>query len=514
MTYISGQSSLSKLGLINVVISVLVAASTYLSLAMIARKFGGSVGSDAYFYLISIATVSTALISSVLSAVFLPVFIDLKVRDGLGHASDFGSVVLSWSLVICLLLCSVVYVYHDQFFANVSKFDSVKLKTQRNILICFGPVFFFSVFGEYFRLLLIAFGRYTVAALSSLIQPLILIAVLIFSESLHEYSLALSLWVAKATVLLFTILMIRRNRVHLRLIWFRNAAMSRFLRVSAPYGAAGLVTHFATFFFDYMATGLGSGVLTSVTYAQRIFSLPLSLVVTPLLEIARARYSAFRAQEDMKSFQFQYEQLSKVILYFSIPVATLFFAFSTEIVSILFQRGAFTDREVGISAACLQILAFSVPLMCFFTLNGRTVESFQRLAWPSFFGTIGNLGLIFLTFRLVESLGFLGIPIARLSIDLLYFLPFGVVALTLFGIQVSFAALARSLGVAGIASAISALLVFLWRGAFREFLDRFPTIWTAAILMASFLALYMGLVIWMDRGVRLALKKAIGRSEP
>lgn len=507
------KSSFSKIGLINITISMLVAVATYLSLALIARKFGGSAGSDAYFYLLSLTTLSTALIGSVFSAVFLPVFIDLKVRGGLAQASDFGSIVLSWSLIICLLLGTAVYAFHDNFFATVSKFDPSKLQAQRNIFLCFGPVFFFSVVGEYFRLVLIAFSRYTVAALSSLLPPVILIVVLVLPyESLQEDSMALSLLVSRAAALLFMILMIKNSGVLLRFALVKNAAVSHFLRVSAPYGAAGLVTHFATFFFDYMATGLGSGVLTSVTYAQRVFSLPLSLVVTPLLEIARARFSEFRARDDMKSFQNQYDQLSKVIIYFSVPVAAAFFLFSQEIISILFQRGAFSSKEVAISADCLKILAFSVPLTCFFTLNGRTVESFQRLTWPSFFGTIGNLCLIILTFKLVESWGFLGIPYARLTIDFLYFLPFGMIVLTLFGVQVRFPSLVRSVIVAGIACVIPVLL-YLSSGALSALSKLFAPPWSVAALIAIFFLMYLALVLIMDRRLLVSLRKTLGRSE-
>jgi putative peptidoglycan lipid II flippase len=506
----SAKASLSIIGLINISISVLVAIATYATLALIARKFGASNGSDAYFYLLSLTTVTSALIGSVLSAVFLPVFIDLKVRYGLPDALDFGGVILSWTLVLGVLVGALVYLAHDSFFGLISKFDAMKLKQQRDILLFFGPLFFFTVLGEYFRLLLIALGRYTVAAFSALITPSLLVAVLLFSDQfLQEQVLAMTLFIARVAVLTYLVCICVNSGVRLRFTLVKSQQLIHFLKTAAPYGVAGFVTHFATFFFDYMATGLAAGVLTSVTYAQRVFALPLTLVVTPLLEIARVRFSEYRAGERMQSFQRQYDQLSKVVIYFSIPTAVVFYLFPEQIISMLFQRGAFTDKEVAISAACLKIFAFSIPLSCFFTLSGRVVESFQRLLWPSFFGTIGNVCLIITTFNLVDSLGFLGIPYARLMIDVAYFLPMGIIAIVTFGVRFDLLRQAYSMAVAGFACSIPVFMGWGLQPSIAVHLS--DPVAYFFVLISLFLLCYVLAILIVDRDFRRLLHEKIKR---
>ncbi|MCX7217261.1 MAG: hypothetical protein NTZ96_13225, partial [Burkholderiales bacterium] len=265
---------------------MLAAALTFLSLALIASKFGGSASSDAYFFMLSLATVGTALLGGIFSAVLLPQFVEARVKGGVAHAGALANQLFAWLLLVCLLLVGALAAFYDAFFTMASRFSPEQVQAQRGILGWLGPVLFFSVLGEYLRLLLLSIGRYLTAALMALVTPLILVLVLLVVESLREQSLATALATSRALMVAGALVMLARAGMLLRPRLGRWAPVGKFSRVSAPYAAASLITHLSIFFFDYMASGLGAGVLTAVTLAHRVFALPLMLLVTPLLEIA------------------------------------------------------------------------------------------------------------------------------------------------------------------------------------------------------------------------------------
>lgn len=497
--------SFSRAGAVSISISIGVAFATYLSLAIIANRFGGSIGCDVYFYLVSLTTVSSALISGVFSAVFLPTLIKLRVRDGLDEASRFISCIFTWCLIICLVISQTSYVFNYDFFALASKFQRDVIQSQHDIFSCFGPAFFFATLCELFRLVLIAFGRYATAAISALFQPLSLVLMLIVSgDDLKESSMALLFWGSRAGALLFLLAYIKRLDIKLCIMFSGNASASKFIKVSTPYALAGLITHFSIFFVDFMASGLGTGVLTSVNYAQRIYALPLALGVTPLLDIARARFAEFHAHGDIFSFNKQYNNLVKIIAYYSIPISVIFFVFSNEIVTLLFYRGAFSSDQVNLAASCLQVLALSIPFSCFFTLNGRSVESFQQLLWPSIFGSIGNVIFVLALFFMVDWFGYLGIPLARLVLDFLYFLPMGVVFVIFFGVGIDFKFLLKSVFFASSSCLIP--VIIYWSDNFR-FLEQLglAKAWDDLISMAIFFILSLAFLLVVDPSLRRAL---------
>ena len=93
-------------------------------------------------------------------------------------------------------------------------------------------------------------------------------------------------------------------------------------------------------------------------------------------------------------------------------------------------------------------------------LTGRAIESFQKLLWPSLFGTFGNLLMIWVTFKLVSIYGYLGIPYARASVYWFYFLPFGFFNLYILARIMRLLPCVETLCVAVFSSVLSMLLYF------------------------------------------------------
>jgi putative peptidoglycan lipid II flippase len=495
--------SVRRAGIKNVLISVVVAAASYFSLTLIARTFGGSVGSDAYFYLASLTTLASGLIGSLLATVFLPAFIELQIRAGREEANRFASSVFSGCLVLCAIAAAIAAIWHTRFFLQVSRFDAAHLADMRPVLLYFAPVFLIGVMAEFFRVLALASGKFSTAAVTALFAPVLLILfIAAFADSLHEESLAASLLCAKVmTLVLLVFVVVQQTDVRIRLMWWPDTHTFRFVRSSVPYWSANVVTNVATFYFDYMASGLGAGVLTSLAYAQRIVSLPTAVFLNPLMEIARTRLALAQANRDDVGFNRQYNALLGLALYFSIPIAGLYMVLDREIVSGMFQRGAFGPANVDISAACLFIYAWTIPLSALFMVNGRACESYQRLTWPAVFGTVGNLAMMVATSVLVSHMGVLGIPFAKLASDALYFLPFGFIALTLFGGRPDLRQLLRTLAAAAAATAVPALAFALspWTGGHEE---SATSIRKLLLLVAGFLAAYALLLGALDGRVR------------
>ena len=499
-TNLKKEASLKRAGLSNIAIYIVAAFLMFYSLILVAQRFGGSEGSDAYFFLFSLVTISTALVSSIFTTVLIPVFVNLRVKMRDDDLSKLAGFILLWTLLVSSLLGLISYLNYENFFVIVSKFPYAEIVRNQGILINFAPIVVVSILAEYFRALLLGLGKYSSAAITAVFQPLILIVFLVFfSGQLQEESLALSLLTSKLIALVFmAILVIHKEGVRIRLVFIHKLPSASSFKNAASFWSASFVTNTSTFFFDYMASGLGVGVITAVSYAQRVFSLPVTLILNPLLEVAYTHFSELHAHNDMKTFGVRYKILLQLVLFLSIPIAVFFFFMSDGIISSLFQRGAFGKESVQIASTSLRVFALAIVPSCIFMLNGRAIESFQKLVWPSFFGTLGNLFLMFLIYKLVGIYGYLGIPYSRVLIYWVYFLPLGFITLYIFNKSMGLSGSFRSLCIATLSSILPMGLYF-YIDSILALSVRFPSLVLLGITIVLFSIIYLALILLMDK---------------
>jgi len=452
--------SIRRAGTKNILISVCVAATSYYSLTLIAKQFGGSLGSDAYFFLASLANLASGIIGSLLGTVFLPAFIKLLTQADKSEAYCFASSIFSWCLVITCGTALPILIWNEQFFSYASRFDALQLSQMSLFLKYFVPIFLFGVLSEFFRVVALSIGKFSTAAFTAIFPPLFLIAsIFSFGDILHEVVLLASLLLAKVISLIILFSVVWKEGIRMRLTLAKNQHTFQFLKASAPYWSANVVTNAATFYFDYQASGLGTGVVTALAYANRVFMLPVVIFLTPLVEISRTKFAQMQSIGNNEAFNLYYNNLLRFTLYFSVPISALYLTFSQEIISAMFQRGAFQAESVTIAASCLNLFAWTIPFASVFMVNGRACESYQRLLWPAIFGTFGNLLMIASTYVLTNAFGYRGIPMAKVAIDILYLFPFGFIAFQLFGGVPRYGLIVRSLA-SSLAAVVPAAILF------------------------------------------------------
>ena len=497
--------SVRKAGAKNVFISIFVAASSYCSLILVAKFFGGSLGSDSYFFLVSLSTFASGIIGGAFGTVFLPAFINLFSQSDKEQAIRFSSSIFSWCLTVTVLASIPILIWNEQFFLHISRFNSLQIFQSGSILKYFAPILLFSVLTEFFRVVVLSIGMFTTAAVALIFPSLSLIVFLFaFGHSLHEEALAVSLLFAKCSALAMFVIVLWKAGIRLNFNLANNFHTVRLVKSSAPYLSANIVTSSASFFFDYLGSGLGTGVVTALAFANRVYMLPISVLISPLVEISRTKFAYMQSHGEPKQFNSYYNNFLRLVIYATTPVSVLLFAFNSQIISAMFQRGEFQIESVNIAASCLAIYAVSIPFVSIFLVNGRACESFQRLLWPSIFGTLGNLILITLTFILSNQMGYLGIPFAKIFVDIFYFIPFGFIAFGLFGGKPQYMQIIKSFMFAFLSSMV---VMALMRFLLSMYHVSLPFSSNPIIpISLSFFLLYFIIILFFSAYVRAELK--------
>ena len=162
------------------------------------------------------------------------------------------------------------------------------------------------------------------------------------------------------------------------------------------------------------ASGLSEGSIAAYNYANMINSIPTTIVTSALATALFPVLARLTSGGDWQGALRAVRNWSILLCLFGIgPVLVLVF-FRYEITSLVFQRGAFDEAAVEVTASVLQVIPFMILTSLVATLFTQLLLAQRRtrmVAALSIFAIVIKIGL---NFVLVPQFGLVGLALATL----------------------------------------------------------------------------------------------------
>jgi putative peptidoglycan lipid II flippase len=396
---------------------------------MIASALGTGFVADAFFVAFRFPNLFRRLFGEgAFNAAFVPLFAKKLEGEGEAASTTFAEEALAGLLFVLLLFTAVAEIampwamlgLAPGFASEPAKYDLAVTLTQLAFpyLTCMSLVALLSG-------VLNSKRRFTAAAAAPILLNVVLIAAIGFAiwsgyARKPEAGTVLAVGVAIAGVVQLAALWIavRRAGVKIRLRRPRwTPDMKRLVELGVPGLIAGGITQINIVVGTMIAT-MQAGAVSYLYYADRLYQLPLGIVgvaigVVLLPDLARK----LRAGDKAAALDSQNRSLEFALL-LTMPAAVALAVAAHPIISVLFERGAFTASDTLKTA--LALAAFSCGLPAFVMIKVFQPAFFARedTATPMRFAgvnmavnVVGSVGL----FYLFQQLGwhpFLGIAVA------------------------------------------------------------------------------------------------------
>jgi len=334
------------------------------------------------------------------NSAFVPLFASKYEGDGAHVARGFASEAMSGLTFILIVLSAAamlgmpwfMYLLAPGFADTPEKFELAVRLTQITFpyLLCMSLVALMSG-------VLNTMGKFVESSSVSIVLNTVLtIAMLITiwldlnGDPAAGYIQAWGVFVAGVLQLGLLMWGLKRNGLTLRLQMPRwSDDMKKLVSLGIPGVIAGGITQ-VNIAIGTVIASMQDGAVSHLYYADRLYELPLAIVgiaigVVLLPDVSRH----LRAGNHVAVMDSQNRSLEFAML-LTLPAAVALFAIPTEIVRVLFERGAFTAEDTPYTAEALRIFALGLPafvlikVFFYFTISRQIHIKTGTVTQPAF----------------------------------------------------------------------------------------------------------------------------------
>ncbi|WP_300383572.1 murein biosynthesis integral membrane protein MurJ [Clostridium sp.] len=381
---------------------------------LISYHYGASPMTDAIFLAMSIPLLVLGVFTNSTDSAIIPQYSRISGSEGRETADNHFSNIFN-SVAIVALVVSVLMFIVPGIFINIFApgFNIEQRIYSVKFLRIFSSFGFLHVFYCFFSTYNTIYSKVVARAVLSFTTNLLVVMALLINPDPHMRMLSLAYLLGSILSAIIPVISAFKNGYkyktkHLKL----NNEMEKFINIFLPIMGVALLINMNMFVDKFLASSMGEGSISYINYASRLTSIFDSMIVVGLGVIILPILSQSRMNNDFAKFNKNATQVIKLLMIMLLPIMILCMLFSSQIIEVIYMRGAFGTDAVKIVSRVFLIYSPQILFLPMQATLAKIFHSIEDTKTPFYINIISVGTNIILSIVLSIPLGLEGIAIA------------------------------------------------------------------------------------------------------
>ena len=398
--------------LIMTVIVIFVKLLGFCREVVLAYCYGTSNISDAYLIAYSIPTILFTLIAKAISTAYTPIFLKIEKENGIKESNIYTSKICNIFLAICIILIILVEIFPNQVvlvFASGFDYETTVICVDILRIGIFSIIFMLltSLFSAYLQ----TKQKYIICAIVSLPLNIILIILFFISKKMSYHVLGYGLIMAFLSEFVLLLPFICKTKFRYTLSFKYDLYIKDTIVKVLPVMVGSCASQVNKLIDRTMASTISGGV-SALSYASLINISIQELIVTSLLSMITVEFSRLVLNLNYKLVTSKLQQILIIVSILLVPITIILMLFDSEVVKILFMRGAFDENSTKKTSVALFYYSIGLLFVAVRDIYVRVYNSHQNTLIPAISSVIMVISNIVLNLILSRYLGVGGLALA------------------------------------------------------------------------------------------------------
>jgi putative peptidoglycan lipid II flippase len=398
----------------------------------IAYHFGANDALDAFYIALLLPNMVQEMIARALRMAFVPVYVEIREKEGEDAASRLLSGVLTLGIVLLAAISVVLAALSPVLLPLLgSSFGPDKLALTQYLFLILVLSMLVGGMSLFLSSVINVYERFALPAISPGIVSLMMVVCLVILGHLWGiYALALGMVIGYFLQVIALAWQLSRLHVTLRPKWYGfTAPMKDVIGQFIPRLAGAFLMSNTDLVDGTMAAMLGSGSVAMLMYGKKVIALVLGLLSMSIGTAVVPHFSQMVATRNWNGVLHTLRTYLSLILIVTIPVSIGLFFVSEPIVALIFQRGAFTSDDVEVVGQVQAMYALQIPFYVVSIVVARLMATLKENKIMMIVAGINLIANILFNLIFMRLFGLAGIA---LSTSAVYFVSLAITSIFLY----------------------------------------------------------------------------------